>query len=216
MNTLPVSNTNDSYHAVSMLPHRVMIEDSKGLRDVDIVTKQFADARLFLTGNITQTTAMDLVAAMTLLADEHRDVDIFINSPGGEVAAGLVIYDMIQSYPYQITMYCTGLAASMGALIFAGGQKGRRFILPHSRVMIHEPLIAGGMGGSATTIEKAAQDILDTKAVLNKLLAHHTGKTVDQINAATVSDNYMNAKEAIAFGLCDEIRSVYTQNTRTH
>lgn len=106
-------------------------------------------------------------------------------------------------------MYCTGLAASMGAVIFAGGQKGRRFILPHSKVMIHEPLIAGGMGGSATTIEKTAQTILETKSVLSKILSHHTGKTVEQINEAMVFDNYMSAEEAIKFGICDDIRSVF-------
>lgn len=92
------------------------------------------------------------------------------------MSAGLVIYDIIRSYKNKITMYCTGIAASMGAVIFAGGQKGRRFILPHSKVMIHEPFIAGGLGGSATTIEKTAQTILETKSVLSKILSRHTGK----------------------------------------
>ena len=186
----------DTYSTANMLPKKMTVEDCKGSRDVDIITQQYS-------------MAMDFVTAMSVLADEERDVEIIINSPGGEVSAGLVIYDIIQSYKNRITMYCTGLAASMGAVIFAGGQKGRRFILPHSKVMIHEPLIAGGMGGSATTIEKTAQKILETKSVLSKILSHHTGKTVEQINEATVFDNYMSADEAIKFGICDDIRSIF-------
>lgn len=199
----------DTYNTVNMLPKMMTVEDCKGSRDVDIITQQFSKARLYLVGEIDQRMAMDFVTAMSVLADEERDVEIIINSPGGEVSAGLVIYDIIQSYKNRITMYCTGLAASMGAIIFAGGQKGRRFILPHSKVMIHEPLIAGGMGGSATTIEKTAQTILETKSVLSKILSHHTGKTVEQINEATVFDNYMSAEEAIKFGICDDIRSIF-------
>ena len=199
----------DTYNTVNMLPKKMIVEDCKGFRDIDLITEQFSKARLYLVGEIDQRMAMDFITAMSVLSEEQRDVDIIINSPGGEVSAGLVIYDIIQSYRNKITMYCTGLAASMGAVIFAGGQKGRRFILPHSRVMIHEPLIAGGMGGSATTIEKTAQTILETKSVLSKILSHHTGKTVDQINSATVFDNYMSAEEAIRFGICDDIKSVF-------
>lgn len=199
----------DTYSTANMLPKKMTVEDCKGSRDVDIITQQFSKARLYLVGEIDQRMAMDFVTAMSVLADEERDVEIIINSHGGEVSAGLVIYDIIQSYKNRITMYCTGLAASMGAVIFAGGQKGRRFILPHSKVMIHEPLIAGSMGGSATTIEKTAQTILETKSVLSKILSHHTGKTVEQINEATVFDNYMSAEEAIEFGICDDIRSIF-------
>lgn len=199
----------DTYNTVNMLPKKMMIEDCKGSRDVDIITQQFTKARLYLVGEIDWRMAMDFIAAMSVLADEQRDVEIILNSPGGEVSAGLVIYDIIRSYKNKITMYCTGIAASMGAVIFAGGQKGRRFILPHSKVMIHEPLIAGGLGGSATTIEKTAQTILETKSVLSKILSRHTGKTVEQINEAIVFDNYMSAEEAVKFGICDEIRSIF-------
>ena len=198
----------DTYTSANMLPKKKLIEDCKGSRDTDIVTSQFNKKRLYLVGEIDQKMAMDFVLAMSELSDDQADVDIIINTCGGEVSAGLLIYDIIQSYKYGITMYCAGLAASMGAVIFAGGRKGRRFILPHSKVMIHEPLIAGGMGGSATTIEKTAQNILETKDVLNKILAYHTGKTVEQINAATVTDNYMTAEEAIGFGICDMISSL--------
>lgn len=198
-----------TYDSVNMLPKKTIIEDCRGSRDVDIVTQQLDKARLYLVGEIDQRMAMDFIAAMSVLADRQSDVEIIINSPGGEVSAGLVIYDIIQSYQYRITMYCTGLAASMGAVIFAGGQKGRRFILPHSKVMIHEPLISGGLGGSATTIEKTAQNILETKSVLNRILSRHTGKTVEKINEATVYDNYMTAEEAVSFGICDGIRGFF-------
>ena len=199
----------DTYNSINMLPQKIIIEDCKGSRDVDIITQQFSKARLYLVGQIDQRMAMDFIPAMSILANEQRDVDIIINSPGGEVSAGLVIYDVLQSYPRNITMYCTGLAASMAAVILASGQKGRRFILPHSKVMIHEPLISGGMGGSATTIEKTAQTILETKEILSKILSHHTGKTVEQINEATLFDNYMTAEEAIKFGICDDIKSIF-------
>ena len=199
----------NTYNSENMLPKKTTVEDCRGSRDTDIITQQFSKARLYLAGEIDQKMAMDFVAAMSVLADEQRDVEIIINSPGGEVSAGLVIYDIIQSYQYRITMYCTGLAASMGAVILAGGQRGRRYILPHSKVMIHEPLISGGMGGSATTIEKTAQNILETKSVLNKILSRHTGRTIEKINEATLFDNYMTAEQAVEFGICDDIKSVF-------
>lgn len=204
-------DTMNTYNSENMLPKKTTVEDCRGSRDTDIITQQFSKARLYLVGEIDQKMAMDFVAAMSVLADEQRDVEIIINSPGGEVSAGLVIYDVLQSYQYKITMYCTGLAASMGAVILAGGQKGRRYILPHSKVMIHEPLISGGMGSSATTIEKTAQNILETKAVLNKILSRHTGRTIEKINEATLFDNYMTAEQAVEFGICDDIRSFFTR-----
>ena len=105
-------------------------------------------------------------------------------------------------------MYCIGMAASMGAVILAGGQKGRRYILPHSKIKIHEPLIQGGLGGSATSIKKTADSIIETKAITNGILAKHTGKTVEEIDEATAFDNFMNAKQAVEFGICDEIKNV--------
>ena len=129
-------------------------------------------------------------------ADKGNPVDIYINSPGGSVNAGLVIYDLIQSLKGKLVMniYCIGMAASMAAVILAGGPKGSRYILPHSKCMIHEPLIAGGMGGSATSIKKTAESILETKAITNGILAEHTGRTVEEIDEATAFDNYMNAE----------------------
>ena len=199
----------DTYNSSNMLPKSVIVEECRGSRDTDIITQQFKNGRLFLVGPIDHRMAVDFISAMLVLAEEKKDAEIIIDSPGGEISAGLMIYDVLRSYKYKITMYCTGLAASMAAFILAAGQKGRRFILPHSQVMIHEPLISSGFGGSATSIEKTAQGILETKAVLNKILAEHTGRSVNEINKATQDDNFMTSEEAVEFGICDEIRSIF-------
>ncbi len=140
-----------------------------------------------------------------LQQESNEPITIYINSPGGSVNAGLVIYDCIQSSEIEINIICAGMAASMAAIILAGGQKGHRFILPHSKVMIHEPLISHGVGGSATSIKNISDSIIETRELVNNILAKHTGKTLEEINKATSFDNYMNAKEAIEFGLCDEV-----------
>ncbi len=186
-------------------------ESSSGFREMSLKTKHFTNGRIFLTGEVTEKMADDFVSEMLYLSEKGIPVSIYINSPGGSVNAGLVIYDVIQacSGKTDIYIYCIGMAASMGAVILAGGQKGRRYILPHSKIMIHEPLIAGGMGGSATSIKKTADSILETKAITNGILAKHTGKTVEEIDAATSFDNFMNAEEAVKFGICDEIRDVF-------
>lgn len=199
----------DTYNSNNMLPKSVIVEECRGSRDTDIITQQFKNGRLFLVGPIDHRMAVDFISAMLVLAEEKKEAEIIIDSPGGEISAGLMIYDVLRSYKYKITMYCTGLAASMAAFILAAGQKGRRFILPHSQVMIHEPLISSGFGGSATSIEKTAQGILETKAVLNKILAEHTGRSVNEINKATLEDNFMTSEEAVKFGICDEIRSIF-------
>lgn len=189
----------------------VEVESYGGIREVSLWSKHFSNRKLFLTGEVTSEMANTFVSELLYLAQSNEPIDIYINSPGGSVNAGLVIYDVIQSCEGKIpiNMYCVGSASSMGAVILAGGQKGRRYILPHSKVMIHEPLISGGMGGSATTIKKTAESILETKAISNGILAKHTGKTVEEIDKATSFDNFMNADEAIAFGLCDEIKSLF-------
>ena len=186
-------------------------ESFNGMREITLKTKHFTKGRLFLSGPVTEDMANNFVSEFLYLVDKGQPVDIYINSPGGSVNAGLVIYDVIQACEgkIEINMYCIGMAASMGAVILAGGQKGRRFILPHSKVMIHEPLISGGMGGSATSIKRTADSILETKAITNGILAKHTGKTVQEIDKATAFDNFMNAKEAVEFGICDEIRNIF-------
>lgn len=186
-------------------------ETHGGIREIQLRTRHFTNRKLFLTGEITDETAVNFVSEMLYLQEKDEPVDIYINSPGGSVSAGLVICDVLDSCAdkMEINLYCIGMAASMGALILACGQKGRRFILPHSKVMIHEPLIAEGMGGSATSIQKTAEYILETKAVTNGILAAHTGKTIEEINKATSYDHIMNAEEAVEFGICDEIRNIF-------
>lgn len=140
--------------------------------------------------------ANDFVSLILFLSKEMKPVDIFLNSPGGSVNAGLVIYDLIQSCRCPVNIYCTGMAYSMGAVLLAGGQKGRRFILPHSKVMIHEPLITGGMGGSATTVKKTEESILEVKVLINELLSRHTGKSIEEIDEATAFDNFPRPHES--------------------
>lgn len=181
-------------------------ESANGIQQVSLITDAFTNRRLFLFGEIDQNLVFSFTMQMlSLMEDEQSEINIYINSPGGEVNSGLAIYDLIQSCKAPINIYCIGMAASMGALIFAGGQKGRRFILPHSKVMIHEPLIPNGVGGSASSIKSTADSILQTRELLNGILAEHSGKTLDEINKATDHDNFMTAEEAIEFGLCDEV-----------
>lgn len=192
----------------------VQEDTCNGPHEVQLLTKHFTNRKIFITGEVTEEMANDFVVKMLYLCQSDEPIDIYLNSPGGSVNAGLVIYDVLQDcsredHQIPINIYCIGMAASMGAVILAGGQKGRRFILPHSKVMIHEPLIAGGMGGSATSIKKTAESILETKAITNGILAKHTGKTLEEIDEATSFDNFMNAEEAIAFGLCDSISQLF-------
>jgi len=186
----------------------VLEESSEGKRELSLMTKHFTNRRVFLQGEINVESVNDLVIQLLYLEKESQDpIYMYINSGGGEVNAGLLLYDVIQGMKAPIYMYCTGMAASMAAIILAGGQKGRRFILPHSKTMIHEPLIGGGVGGSATSIKNISENILKTKAILNGILAKHTGKTVEEIDEATACDNYMDAEESLAFGICDEIKT---------
>ena len=188
----------------------VFEETSDGIREVQLMSKHFSNRKLFLTGEITEETSNRFVSEILHLAESNEPIDIYLNSPGGSVNAGMVIYDVIQSLENKVpvNIYCIGMAASMGAVILAGGHKGRRYILPHSKCMIHEPLISGGLGGSASSIKKTADSILETKDITNGVLAKHTGRSMKEINRATSFDNFMNAKESVKFGLCDEIRDI--------
>ncbi len=181
-------------------------ESVNGIQEISLFTNAFTNRKLFLFGTIDEQMVYTFTAQMLyLMEDEQSPIDIYINSPGGEVNSGLAIYDLIQSCAAPINMYCIGMAASMGALILAGGQKGRRYILPHSQVMIHEPLIPGGVGGSASSIKSTADSILKTRELLNGIMAKHTGKSIKQMDRATDHDNYMSADQAVRFGLCDEV-----------
>lgn len=184
----------------------IEVESSHGTREIALNTHHLMNGIILINGSIDRETANDFISQLLYL-EENFDglVNVYINSPGGEVNAGLAIYDAIQGSNLTINMICTGMAASMAAILLAGGQKGRRYILKHSKVMIHEPLLSDGVGGSATSIKNISESILATKDIVNGILAEHTGKTIDEINEATRFDNYMNAEEAIRFGICDAV-----------
>ena len=184
-----------------------IIKSSNGISLAPIESRLLSDRKLFIEGEITAASACEFVRAIMLLVKEDADkpIDIYINSPGGEVNAGLLIYDTLKGVKTEINLHCIGMAASMAAIILTGGKKGHRFILRHSRTMIHEPLISGGVGGSATSIKRTAESIMETKRISVELLALDTGKTRKEVEAAISFDNYMNAEESIAFGLCDTI-----------
>lgn len=186
-----------------------IIKSSNGISIAPIESRLLSDRKLFIEGEITAASACGFVRAIMLLIKEDADkpIDIYINSPGGEVNAGLLIYDTLKGVKTEINLHCIGMAASMAAIILAGGKKGHRFILRHSRTMIHEPLISGGVGGSATSIKRTAESIMETKRISVELLASDTGKTRKEVEAAISFDNYMNAEESIAFGLCDTIET---------
>ncbi len=184
-----------------------IVKSSHGITLVPITSKLLAERKIFIEDEITPASACETVRALMLLVkeDPNKPIDIYINSPGGRVDAGLMIYDALKGMKTEVNLHCIGMAASMAAVILAGGKKGHRFILPHSKTMIHEPLISGGVGGSATSIQRTAESIMETKKLTVELLAKDTGKKEKEIEAAVAYDNYMNAKESVAFGLCDSI-----------
>ncbi len=160
---------------------------------------------IFLDGPITDMSANLVVMKLLFLQSESRsqDVHLYVNSPGGSVTATMAIYDTMQFVDCEIATYCVGLAASGGAIVLAGGKKGKRYVLPHSKVMIHQPY--GEVGGQVSDIEIQAKDILDTRDVLNEILAQHTGQSIEVIARDTDRDRFMTASEAVAYGLVDEI-----------
>lgn len=184
-----------------------IVKSSNGITLVPSESRLLSERRVFIEGEITSASACEFVKSIMLLVHESKEkpIDVYLNTPGGEVNAGLLIYDTIKGLQTEVNIHCIGLAASMGAVILASGKKGRRCILKHSKVLIHEPLIAGGVGGSATSIKRTAESILETKRVIVEVLARDTGKSEEEVEQAVSFDNYMNAEEAIAFGLCDTI-----------
>lgn len=184
----------------------VEVESANGVREVKIKTRLLTQRKIFITGEINSESANDFIAELLQMEVEpQKPVTIYINSPGGEVNAGLLIYDAIQGSKLNISIVCMGMCASMAAVLLCGGRNGQRYILPHSKVMIHEPLIAGGASGSATSIKHISDSILETRDIISEILSKHTGKDVVTINEAISFDNYMDAKKAIEFGICDEI-----------
>lgn len=180
-------------------------ESSNGINENTLLSEHLTNRKICLFGEINSEMLNVFTLEMLFLQQNPLPIDIYINSFGGEVNAGLAIYDLIQGCPCEVNIYCIGIAASMGAVILAGGKKGHRLILKHSQVMIHEPLISGGIGGSASSIKNTSDSILKIRDTLNNIIAYHTGKSIEEINKATDHDNFFSATEAVKFGLCDKI-----------
>ena len=183
----------------------VIEQSGRGERAYDIYSRLLKERVVFLVGPVTEVTANLIVAQLLFLESENPDKDIhfYINSPGGSVTAGLSIYDTMQFIKPDVSTLCVGQAASMGAFLLAAGAAGKRFVLPNSRVMIHQPL--GGFSGQASDIAIHAKEILYLRERLNAMLAHHTGKPVKQIEKDTDRDNFLSAEAAVAYGLVDEV-----------
>ncbi|MCL6631590.1 MAG: ATP-dependent Clp endopeptidase proteolytic subunit ClpP [Alicyclobacillus herbarius] len=183
----------------------VIEQTSRGERSYDIYSRLLRDRIIILGTPIDDYVANSIVAQLLFLAadDPDRDIQLYINSPGGSVTAGLAIYDTMQHIKPDVSTLCVGLAASMGAFLLAAGAKGKRYALPNSEVMIHQPL--GGVQGQASDIKIHADWILKTKEKLNRILAHHTGQPIEQVEKDTDRDNFLSADEAKAYGIIDEV-----------
>lgn len=185
----------------------VIEQSGRGERAFDIYSRLLKERIIFLVGPVNDQTANLVVAQMLFLESENPDKDIYfyINSPGGSVTAGMSIYDTMRFIKPDVQTLCLGQAASMGAFLLSAGTKGKRFALPNSRVMIHQPLISGGLGGQASDIEIHARELLKLKEKLNQLLAEHTGQSIEQIERDTDRDNFMSAQAAAEYGLIDKV-----------
>ena len=189
---------------MSLVPY-VVEQTNRGERSYDIFSRLLSDRIIVLSDEVNDATASIVVAQLLFLEgqDADKDISLYINSPGGSVTAGLAIYDTMQYIKCDVSTICMGMAASMGAFLLASGAKGKRFALPNSEIMIHQPL--GGAKGQATEIEIAARHILKTKENLNRILAENTGKPIDVIARDTDRDNFMSAQEAMEYGLIDKV-----------
>ena len=183
----------------------VIEQTGRGERSYDIYSRLLKDRIIFLGSEIVDDVANSIVAQMLFLESEDpdKDINVYINSPGGSVTAGLAIYDTMQYIKPQVSTICVGLAASMAAILLAGGAKGKRLALPNAEVMIHQPL--GGARGQASDIEIQAKNIIKTKERMNRILASHTGQDYETVAIDTDRDNYMTADEALKYGLIDKI-----------
>ncbi len=192
----------------SYIPNPIVVEQTaRGERQYDIYSRLLLDRIIFLGTEVNDTVANLLVAQLFFLEsqDPEKDIHLYINSPGGSVSAGLAIYDVMQFIKCDVSTYCLGMAASMGSLLLCAGAKGKRYSLPHSRIMIHQPL--GGARGQATDIEIQAKEILYIREKLNKIYEKHSGQPVDKIQKDTDRDNYMSGEDAVRYGLIDKVLS---------
>ncbi|KRC85819.1 ATP-dependent Clp protease proteolytic subunit [compost metagenome] len=183
----------------------VIEQSGRGERAYDIYSRLLRERLIFLVGPVNDATANLVVAQLLFLESENpdKDISLYINSPGGSVYAGMAIFDTMQFIKPDVSTLCTGLAASMGAFLLAAGKKGKRFTLPNSRIMIHQP--SGGAQGQASDIQIQAREILDLRARLNRILAENTGQTMERIELDTERDNFMSAEDAVSYGLVDKV-----------
>jgi len=189
---------------MSLVPY--VIEDTgRGERSMDIYSRLLKDRIVLIGTEITDQVANAVVAQLLFLQteDPKKDISIYINSPGGYITAGLAIYDTMKFMSFDIKTYCIGQAASMGALILASGTKGKRFLLPHSRVMIHQP--SGGIGGTAEDIIRQTDEIINMKGLLEKIMAENTGQSIEQIHKDSERDFFMSPQQAITYGIADQV-----------
>ncbi|MBP3939624.1 MAG: ATP-dependent Clp endopeptidase proteolytic subunit ClpP [Acutalibacteraceae bacterium] len=189
---------------MALVPY-VIEQTNRGERQYDIFSRLLNDRIIVLSDEVNDATASLVVAQMLFLEgqDPDKDISLYINSPGGSVTAGMAIYDTMQYIKCDVSTICMGMAASMGAFLLSSGAKGKRFALPNSEIMIHQPL--GGARGQATEIKIVADHILKTREKLNKILAENTGKSIEQIALDTERDNYLSAQEAMDYGLVDKV-----------
>lgn len=189
---------------MSLVPY-VIEQTSRGERSYDIYSRLLKERIIFLGEDVNDVSASVIVAQLLFLEadDPNKDIQLYINSPGGSVTAGLAIYDTMQYIKCDVSTVCIGMAASMGAFLLSGGAKGKRFALPNAEIMIHQP--SGGAQGQATEISIAAEHILRTRQKLNEIMAANTGQPLETIKADTERDNFMSAEEAKAYGLIDEV-----------
>ena len=189
---------------MALVPY-VVEQTNRGERQYDIFSRLLNDRIIVLSDEVNDATASLVVAQLLYLEgqDSEKDISLYINSPGGSVSAGLAIYDTMQYIKFDVSRICMGMAASMGAFLLSSGAKGKRFDLPNSDMMIHQPL--GGAKGQATDIKIAAEHILKTREKLNKILAENTGKPIEQIALDTERDNWLSAQEAMDYGIVDKV-----------
>ena len=193
-----------SPRALNLVP-MVVEQTARGERAYDIYSRLLKERLIFVVGPVEDYMANLIVAQLLFLESENpeKDIALYINSPGGSVSAGLAIYDTMQFVKPAINTICVGQAASMGAVLLAGGAKGKRYSLPNSRIMIHQPL--GGFQGQAADMEIHAREMLETRDRLNRILAHHTGQTVERVKQDTDRDNFMGGADAVSYGLIDQV-----------
>ena len=189
---------------MALVPY-VIEQTNRGERSYDIFSRLLNDRIIVLSDEVNDATASIVVAQLLYLEgqDAEKDISLYINSPGGSVTAGMAIYDTMQYIKCDVSTICIGMAASMGAFLLSSGAKGKRYALPNSEIMIHQPL--GGARGQATEIKIVADHILKTREKLNKILAENTGKSIDEIARDTERDNYLSAQEAMEYGLVDKV-----------